>query len=233
VQNSTFQNVVVGTNLSLVYLGARSNYMATVPTFKFSGNTVINNTDPEVQIEGNSGSGYYHQIVLKDNGFTGNTGQYDLVFIRNQRAHNDILNNRFYGNTITATTLDLINSGSASIANNWFLQNNANAEVLLQDSASGTIALTQNTIAASPGGRFGVWVLLSGGTRLQSSGNLFYSQYNSKDAWNTPRTDLVANWGNWGVGKSGLTIDSWNAKTPKDGNDSLASLGTTPPQTPP
>ena len=226
VQNSTFENIVVGTDLSVVYVGGRSMSMKKVPTFTFSGNRVINNSNPEVQIEGNpAGRGYYHKIVIQDNEFTGNTGQYDLLSIRNQRAGCDIHNNRFYGNTNSGRTLALLDSGNAHVTNNRFVQNGAVAEVLVQASATGTTVLTGNTIAASEGPNFGVWADL-GGSKLQSSGNRFYSNYDNDSTWNELTDDYVAYWAA-GKGQK-LTISQWNAKTPKDGNDSWGDWPPTP-----
>ena len=238
VTNSTIQGVVVGpVNASLVYLGPRTLPMASTPTFTFCNNHVIDNTDAMVQLEGNSGAGLYHNIIIQDNAFFDNVGQYDLLFIRNQRAANDISNNRFFGNGLSGIsgdifsgmTLALINSGSALVAGNTFIQNGAMAEVFVQESSSGTTELTGNTIAASPASHFGVWAALSGKAALRSYGNTFYSNYSTKDPWNTLRTDYVAA---WGTGKVKLTLDKWNDKTPKDGSDSLAGLGVQPP-TPP
>jgi hypothetical protein len=235
VQNSTFQNIVVGPiNASLVYLGPRTHPMANTPTFKFIGNQVINNAYAMVQLEGDSVNGYYHNIVVQDNDFIGNEGDPDLLFIRSQRAAKDISSNRFFGNWLSGIpadvfsgmTLALINSGSATVAGNTFLQNGAMAEVFVQDSSTATTKLTGNLIAASPGLHFGVWADLGSKTVLQSSSNTFYSNYSTKDPWNTARTDCVAA---WGTGKVALTLDKWNAKTPKDGSDSLAAPGKLPP----
>jgi hypothetical protein len=191
--------------------------------FTFYNNQVFNNIDPEIQIEGNSTNGYYHNIIIQQNDFRGNEGDYNLVVIRDQRAGCDIGGNVFYQNAsnrnqVARPTLALENSGSANIHDNSFIQNNAEAEVFVQTSAAGTTVLTGNTIAASEGPHFGVWAALSGkAVVLQSSGNVFYSNYRIKDPWNSPRTDCVAA---WGTGKVALTLDKWNAKTPKDCNDS-------------
>ncbi len=229
VTNSTFQNIVRGTNWSTVYLGWRSLPMANTPTFTFIGNQVINNTDAMVQLEGDATNGYYHNLIIEGNVFTGNKGDFDLLFIRNQRASKSIRNNWFFGNQLSGIqadvfsgmTLALINSGSATVADNTFNQNGAMAEVFVQDYSTATTKLTGNRIAASPGTHFGVWADLGSKTVLQSSGNTFYSNYNTKDPWNTPRTDCVAAWSN---GKVALTLDKWNAKTPKDGSDSFGAL---------
>jgi hypothetical protein len=234
VTNSTFQNIVSGTNWSTVYLGWRSIPMANTPTFTFRNNEVINNTDAMVQLEGDAANGYYHNLIIERNVFTGNEGDFDLLFIRNQRAAKDISHNSFFGNTLSGIhadvfsgmTLALINSGSATVAGNTFIQNGAMAEVFVQDSSAATTKLAGNLIAASPGIHFGVWADLGSKTVLQSSGNPFYSNYSTKDPWNTARTDCVAAWGN---GKVALTLDKWNAKTPKDGSDSLAAPGKLPP----
>jgi len=96
-------------------------------------------------------------------------------------------------------SLALINSGGATLAGNTFVQNGALAEVFVQDSSAGTTKLTGNLIAASPGIHFGVWANFGSKTVLQSSGNTFYSNYVTKDPWNTARTDCVAAWvtGRW------------------------------------
>lgn len=234
VTNSIIQGVVVGpVNASLVYLGPRTLPMANTPTFTFIGNQVINNTDAMVQLEGDATNGYYHNLIIEKNVFTGNEGDFDLLFIRNQRASKSIRNNQFLGNLLSGIqgdvfsgmTLALINSGSATVADNTFNQNGAIAEVFVQDYSTATTKLTGNLIVASPGTHFGVWADLGSKTVLQSSANTFHSNYNTKDPWNTARTDCVAAWGN---GKVALTLDKWNAKTPKDGNDSLAPSGQQP-----
>ena len=207
--------------------------MANTPTFTFIGNQVINNTNAMVQLEGDATNGYYHNLTIEGNTFTDNEGDYDLLFIRNQRASKSIRNNRFFGNQLSGIqgdvfsgmTFALINSGTATVADNAFNQNGAMAEVFVQESSSGTTTLTGNRIAASGGTHFGAWLDLAGKAALQSSGNTFYSNYNTKDPWNTVKTDCVAAWGN---GRVALTLDKWNAKTPKDGNDSLAAVGKQP-----
>jgi hypothetical protein len=219
VQNSTFQNIVVGTDLSVVYLGARARQMRNVPTFRFVQNQVINNSDPEVQIEGNSTQGYYHKIVIQDNEFSGNKGDWNLVVIRNQRAGCDIGWNEFYDNTFNVNdaarpTLAIENCASAYIHDNWLIQNDAEAEVFVQASAAGTTVLTGNIIAASKDLGFGVWADLSGKAMLQSYDNTFYSDSG---------TDSVAYWGPEGAGQP-LTIDGWNAKTLTDGLDFWLAL---------
>ncbi len=233
VTNSTFQNIGRATNWATVYLGPRSLPMANTPTFTFRHNRVINNTDAIVQLEGDATNGYYHNLIIEGNEFTDNEGDMTLLFIRNQRASKSICSNQFLGNRLSGTqgdvfsgtTLALINSGAATVANNTFLQNGTMAEVFAQESSSGTTTLTGNTIAASAGRHFGVCVDLSGKATLQSGGNKFYSDYSLKDPWNTPRTDCVAA---WGTSRVALTLDKWNAKTPKDGSDSLAGVGQQP-----
>jgi len=229
VRNSTFKNVKIGTGEALVYLGMRYKEMDTAPTFEFINNTVINNTGARVWLEGNPNGEYYNSIVLRGNIFTGNGSQYHLVNILNQRAENDISDNHFYGNRLNGGTLLVRDSGNTLIAGNWFLQNGGATEVYLIDySSKPTIALTENTLGPSSGAHFGVAVY--GEPELTSSGNLFYSNYKTKDPWNTPGTDIVALWGN-----SLLTIDQWNDKTPTptDGQDDLAAPGIRPPATPP
>ena len=165
VTNSTFQNIVSGTNWSTVYLGWRSIPMANTPTFTFIGNQVINNTNAMVQLEGDATNGYYHNLTIEGNTFTDNEGDYDLLFIRNQRASKSIRNNRFFGNQLSGIqgdvfsgmTFALINSGTATVADNAFNQNGAMAEVFVQESSSGTTTLTGNRIAASGGTHFGAW----------------------------------------------------------------------------
>ena len=197
----------------------------TAPVFTFKNNLIEGNTDvnPIVFLLGNSTAGYYNPIVFQGNTFTGNESQRELVNIYDERAGNQIVNNDFYNNKVATTTLSLIDSGSNWISDNAFLQNGAYAEVYLHASTKGPITLTRNTVAPSEGGSVGVWSQVSGQATLQSFGNSFYSNYNTKDGWNTPRTDVVALWGNY------LTIDKWNAKTSKDGNDILAPIGTPPP----
>jgi len=230
VTNSTFQNIIRATNWATVYLGPRSLPMATTPTFTFCNNRVIDNTDAIVQLEGDATNGYYHNLIIEENVFTGNEGDFDLLFIRNQRADKDISNNSFSGNTLSGIhgdvfsgmTLALINSGNATVAGNTFIQNGAMAEVFVQESSSGTTVLTGNTIAASEGQHFGVWAALSGTAALQSSGNTFYSNYTKNRTWNEPTKDYVAYWAT-GKGQK-LTLSQWNAKTPDDSADSFGKL---------
>lgn len=226
VRDSIFHNAVIETDDALITLGPRVNNMTQSPSFEFINNIVRNNSAPLLDLFGNPTAGYYNSIVLQGNTFSDNQSQYDLVTILNQRAGNQIHDNQFYLNTLTRTTLSVINSGNTLITGNWFLQNGASAEVLLHDSSKATITLTGNTLAASPGNPFCVSASMTGKAVLQSYGNLFYSNYNTKDSWNTPRTDLVAVWGGL------LRIDQWNKKTGKDGNDSLAPLGVLPPAPP-
>ncbi|MHC1769649.1 MAG: choice-of-anchor tandem repeat GloVer-containing protein [Verrucomicrobiia bacterium] len=237
VRDSTFKNAVIGADASLVYLGARSKPMAKAPTFKFMNNVVTNNVHARVTIHGNPGNRYYNSILLQGNTFTGNRGQYDLVSILDERAGIEVRDNDFHGNTLAARTLSIVNSGDALIADNRFLLNDAEAELLLQDDSTTSIALINNTIAASPRGHFGAWVLLGEQALLQSFGNVFYSQYNANDSWNTRNTDFVASRGgstDFGAACGDLlAIDTWNAATPADGSDALAPLGSLPPEAPP
>jgi hypothetical protein len=235
VHDSIFKNVAIDSgypNLALVCLDERSSHenpvnLGYTPTFTFFHNTVTNNDQPLIQIEGNT-NGYYHNIVIQDNTFENNNYPTALVAILNQKKGIDVSGNYFLNNTTINNThfkssLALKNSGSAWVAGNEFTQNGGAAEVYVQGSISGTTTLTGNTIAASEGSSyFGVWVALSGKAKLQSYDNTFYSNYNTKDQWNTPRTDCVAAWDTGNV--KALTLSQWNDKTPKDGVDYFGAL---------
>jgi len=81
--------------------------MANTPTFTFRNNHVVNNTDAMVQLEGDATNGYYHNLIIEDNVFTGNEGDPDLLFVRNQRAGKSIRNNQFFGNHLSGIQGDV------------------------------------------------------------------------------------------------------------------------------